>query len=218
MGVNDGHDLVEPVVETSIKSVDWLRVFDRTSAYITSYHFNDDPTSERFNEVEYLTITPQWGASFNVHVSRCLIFKGIPVPQRINSTSDFWYWGMSVLQQIWDDLKNFGAGVNHINKLLYEFVIGKYKLKGLATLLAEGNEDKLRTRMSAINVSKSIINAVLLDSEEDFIRDSVSVTGIPDLLDRYMMFLAGVSGYPVTRLFGRSPAGQNATGESDLIN
>jgi phage-related protein (TIGR01555 family) len=33
-----------------------------------------------------------------------------------------------------------------------------------------------------------------------------------------MLKLSGSTGIPVTRLFGRSPAGLNATGESDLTN
>ncbi|MFP3681974.1 DUF1073 domain-containing protein, partial [Pseudomonas sp. SIMBA_041] len=33
-----------------------------------------------------------------------------------------------------------------------------------------------------------------------------------------MLDISGASEIPVTRLFGRSPAGMNATGESDLQN
>ena len=43
-------------------------------------------------------------------------------------------------------------------------------------------------------------------------------TGLPDVYDRMMMDVAGAARTPVTKLFGRSPAGMNATGESDLNN
>ena len=42
--------------------------------------------------------------------------------------------------------------------------------------------------------------------------------GLADVYDRIMMDVAGAARTPVTKLFGRSPAGMNATGESDLIN
>ena len=43
-------------------------------------------------------------------------------------------------------------------------------------------------------------------------------TGLPDVYDRVMMDVAGAARTPVTKLFGRSPAGLNATGEADLQN
>ena len=43
-------------------------------------------------------------------------------------------------------------------------------------------------------------------------------TGLPDVYDRVMMDVAGAARTPVTKLFGRSPAGLNATGESDMQN
>ena len=45
-----------------------------------------------------------------------------------------------------------------------------------------------------------------------------SFAGLPEVYDRMMMNIAGASKTPVTKLFGRSPAGMNATGESDLNN
>lgn len=43
-------------------------------------------------------------------------------------------------------------------------------------------------------------------------------TGLADVYDRVMMDVAGAAKTPVTKLFGRSPAGMNATGESDMNN
>ncbi len=214
IGVNDGRELHESVNKNNIKSIDWLRTYDRSDIQLTDFNFTREINDPNYGEVEFFTVTPRYGTFFNVHRDRCLIFKGIPVPSRVE-TGDFWYWGMSAIQPIWDEIKNFGSGKNHVVKLLYEFIIGKYKLKDLAELLAEGNEDKLRTRMNAIDLGKSIIHSVLLDTEEDYVRESATVSGLADLLDRFMIFLAGISGIPVTRLFGRSPAGENATGKGD---
>ena len=47
---------------------------------------------------------------------------------------------------------------------------------------------------------------------------SYSFGGLSDIYEAFMMDMAGAAGIPATRLFGRSPDGMNATGESDLKN
>ena len=43
-------------------------------------------------------------------------------------------------------------------------------------------------------------------------------TGLQEVYESMCLNLCGASHYPMTKLFGRSPAGMNATGESDLKN
>ena len=50
------------------------------------------------------------------------------------------------------------------------------------------------------------------------IRDRYTFTGLQEVYESMCLNLCGASHYPVTKLFGRSPAGMNATGESDLKN
>jgi len=102
--------------------------------------------------------------------------------------------------------------------IILDFVSGTYKFKNLASLLAAGGETSLAKRLQAIQLSTSVLNARVIDSEESFSKEYATVTGIDALIDRYMLMLAGSTGIPVTRLFGRSPAGLNATGEADYNN
>ena len=218
MGINDGRDIKEPVNTANIKSVDYIRVYDRTSVSITDINFNQDPNDVHYGEPEFYTISPRYGGTYEVHWTRCLVFKGIELPASVD-ISQYWYWGMSILQPIWTQIKDIAAGERNISKLLYEFVIGKYKIKGLAKMMAEGKEDDIKKMMDIIDLGKSMLQAYLLDADgDDYTRDSANVSGLSDVLDRFMQFLAGVSGYPVTLLFGRSAAGMNATGEGDMDN
>ena len=218
MGINDGNEITEPVNPNTIKSVDWLRVYDRTDVSLTSMNFTADPNEERYGKPVFYTITPKYTSIFNVHWSRVIEFKGLPVPSRADG-GQFWYWGMSVLQPIWQQVADMAAAERNVSKLLYEFVIGKYKIKGLAQLMAEDNWQKVKQIMDTIDLGKSMIQAILLDADgDDYVRDSANVSGLPELLDRFMMFLSGVSEIPVTRLFGRSAAGMNATGDGDEKN
>lgn len=214
LGVNDGGGLDKPVNVKSIKSIDWIRTYDRSECYITEHHFNQDPESKDFGELEFLTIQPRYSTPYNVHIDRMLLWKGVPVPNKFE-TGDFYYWGMSELQSIWKQFSNLGAGMDHIVKLLYEFIIGVYKIDGLAQMIAENNKSQVEDIMGIIELAKSIIQGVLLDSKDDYRRDSANVAGLAELIDRFMMMLSGAAEIPVSKLFGRSAAGMNATGEGD---
>lgn len=218
MGINDGRELHEPVDTNNIKSVDYLRVYDRTNISLTTINFMAEPNDPHYGEPEFYTVTPKYSAPYNVHWTRCLVFKGEPVPNNRNAGT-FWYWGMSVLQPIWDQIKDLGGAERNISKLLYEFVIGKYKIKGLSKLMAENKWEQVKKMIDIIDLGKSSIQALLLDADgDDFSRDSANVSGLDKIVDRFMMFLSGVADIPVTKLFGRSAAGENATGEGDEKN
>jgi hypothetical protein len=76
-----------------------------------------------------------------------------------------------------------------------------------------GGKDKIVQKIVAFLTDHGIV----LDKDgEDFHREPVQVTGMDALLDRFQQRLAAAAEMPVTLLMGRSPAGLNATGESDL--
>ncbi len=216
VGVNDGRELKEPISK-NIKGIEWLKVYPAPNIINTTADIVTDPKSPYFEDFEVFKIQKLNGGSFDVHRTRTLIFKGDPVPPVSNNYVDTVrrYWGVSILQSIWDRLKNYAGTEKNIVNLLYEIVIGKYKLSNLAQILSDNNTEAVLNRIEIINMAKSVINAVLLGEDEDYTRDAVNTAGIPDIMDRFMMSLSAVCEIPVTRLFGRSPAGQNATGESD---
>lgn len=215
MGVNDGGELIDPVNINNISSIDYLRVYDRTSINPNyNYIQNED---NNFGEPELFTILSESGLEFTVHSSRLLVFRGIPVP-RLYADNNFWFWGMGAIQECYEQLRNFGASEQNASIILHEFVIGKYKIMNLAKMIHEGRDEQVQKIYDTINLGKSVINSVLLDKEDDYVRDSVNLTGLPEMIDRFMMFLSGVTNIPVTRLFGRSAAGMNSTGQGDLNN
>lgn len=59
----------------------------------------------------------------------------------------------------------------------------------------------------------------IIDKDDDFSTHQYTFSGLSDVYQQFIMpDISGAAGIPVTRLFGRSPAGLNATGESDLQN
>lgn len=220
MGIMDGKEADEPLNMKTAKSIEWLEVVDRSNIILDTSAYVQDTKSKDFGKMEIYDILI--GPNLNqmrVHRSRVLEFFGNPAPKGIaEQLEDVKYWGMSILQTIFRNLASYGSAVQSIDNILYELIIGKYKIAGLSEKLASGNESQVIARMEMINMYKSVIHAVLLGENEDYIRDTVNAAGIPDLWDRYMIHLSGVAEIPVTKLFGRSPAGENATGEGDLNN
>jgi phage-related protein (TIGR01555 family) len=113
-----------------------------------------------------------------------------------------------------------------IDQLLNEMSIGKYKIKNLAMMLSspEGKE-AIQRRVELEDLTRSVFRSMYFDAgdeggkgSEDFVRDSVNFTGVPEILHIIFMLLSADTGYPITRLFGVSPGGMNATGESDMRN
>jgi phage-related protein (TIGR01555 family) len=71
--------------------------------------------------------------------------------------------------------------------------------------------------MATVDMMKSSIRSILLDREnEEYEKIATSFAGIPDTLNVLMQRMASAAGMPVSILFGREPAGLNATGEADF--
>ena len=213
MGIDDGQsDPILPLNENNIRSISFLKEYDRHHA--VKYEYYKDKTQEKYGEVEIYDIYPEQGASFRVHESRILRFDGEMIPQDFASNVD--HWGLSVLESVYSRLRGIGETYLDIEHIISEFIIGVLKIENLAELIASGEEQQIKTRLNLIDLSKHIINTVLLDSTEDMQRVSSTVTGLPDLISKMEQALSAVCGIPQTLLFGDSPSGLNATGESDL--
>lgn len=223
MGALDGQSPDKPLRPEKVKAVEYLKVVDRTCVPITECKFDTNPSSPTFGQVEVYKINYYVGTQIvpmYVHASRVISLHNDPVPTHSRGYVDTntRYWGMSSLQRIYEELRDLGAITQSTVNIMMEFIIGKYKIKHLAEMLSAGQEQKVVKRVEVMNRSKSAINAVLLGDDEEYTRDYATLAGLPEVIDRFMLKLSGSTGIPVTRLFGRSPAGLNATGENDLRN
>lgn len=215
-GYADNQKLQDPRTAGKNK-IEWLKTFSSARVHLTGMELDMDPKSPRFETPVYYPVRLLTGSIQNIHHTRCQIIPGLPVADDY-TTTDFRrrYWGMSVLQPMYQRLAGLSSAAQGLDSLLLEFTIGVFKVNGLAQLVANGQGDKVQKRISLINMSKSILRSVLLDKDEEFRRETASLAGVDSTIDRVMLLLSSVSRIPVTRLFGRSPSGLNATGESDI--
>lgn len=200
---NDGaRSESEPLNESAIKSIIKIQAVSRYRCTIKER----DPISK---EPTMFTI-----ASIDVHASRCIFFPGpecTPITRDKNGG-----WGNSVYTQTYQTLADTAAAFGSISSIIQTFVQRIIRIPGVQAAMMAGKEDILRRRVSLIDEAMSIINAVVLGDGEEYETKTASVQGMPDLVDRQMMMLCASGNIPMTVLFGRSPAGLNATGESDV--
>lgn len=65
---------------------------------------------------------------------------------------------------------------------------------------------------------KGLVNALVIDKEEEWDRKQLSFAQLPEIMQQYLQIAAGAADIPATRLLGQAPAGLNATGEGDIRN
>ena len=212
-------DTALPLNLSAITSVQHLQVFEKRELQAESYY--DDPFDKKFGLPKLYRINPRArggtsGASRHgvlIHESRLIIFQGVLVSRSQNTQSQG--WGESYLNRVWSVLRDYNIAWASVGTLLHEYAQAKIRMKGLAELMAANRDDVVRKRLETIALSRSTINGILMDSEESYEREQTPLTGIPDTLDRFGVRIAAAADMPVTRLLGQSPAGLNATGESD---
>lgn len=220
LGVNDGtDDLAEPLNLDSIKSLDFLLVFDRWEVQIL--RTNTDLASKDFGKPEAYMVQAQTetgqgiGISQEVHASRFIRFDGVRTSRYRMALNGG--WSDSVYTRMEETLADYGISWHGVAHLLQDFSQAVLKMKGLADAILESEGNVVLDRMTAMDMCRSVARAIPIDAEdEDFIRSSTPMSGLPETLDRLMLRVASAARMPATLLFGQSPSGLNATGESDI--
>jgi phage-related protein (TIGR01555 family) len=230
MGVNDGQeDLSTPLNLDNVISFDWLTVLEPRE--LQPHRWYADPAAATFGQpaiYQLCALSP--GLAYEpeqndralplteIHESRIVIFPGIKVSRfQQTSTSSLAGWGDSIFTRVLRVLRDFNIGWGGASVLLSDFAQAVFKMKGLSEIIATDNGEMLKERIKAAELSRSTMRALLIDADgEEFERKQTPISGLPEMLDRFATRLAAAADMPVTLLFGQSPTGLNATGESDI--
>lgn len=224
MIVNDGRRLDEPLDFRRFTRIEELRVFERKvvqadSRNISDRHFFDSITGkEVYGEPEYYNVFSLYG-NFTVHRSRCLVFRNGRAPEQTTQAL-YREWGIPEYVKIRKALRECITTHEYGTKMLERSVQAIYKIKNMAQMLAtDEGEDKVLKRLQVIDMARGILNSIAIDSEgEDYNFITGSMSGVNEIINSTCNMLSAVTDIPQTILFGRSPSGMNATGESDLEN
>ena len=215
--VDDGQDIDRPINYKTIKKVVSLKSYDRWQITWDISDLSINYYDEHFGEPDIYTINPINGIPFRVHKSRLHVFNGERVPNRERVANN--YWDQSVLQAVYESLRNYGSTMNASAEIVQDFVQTILGINGLTEMLRQGEDDLITARANVIDLTRSVANTIFLDSEhETYEKKASSVAGLPELWDRFSEAISATTGIPLTKLLGRSPAGLNSTGKNDADN
>lgn len=153
-----------------------------------------------------------------IHYSRVIRMDGVELPYWQAIAENL--WGQSVIERLEDRLTIFDSATLGAGQLVYKAHLRTYKVKGLREIIAKGGRlyDALVKQIQQIRQWQSNEGMTLMDAEDTFETHQYSFSGLDNLLMQFGQQIAGATGIPLVRLFGQSPAGFSATGESDLSN
>lgn len=198
-----------------------LIVLDRWDGVSPTGELVEDLRDPDFGKPEFFNVGGQTmgGACIRVHHSRVLTFIGRELPIMEEVGED--YWGASEMEHIFDELNKRNTSSANIAQLLFQANLRIMKTGDLAEQLATLDPQALNEIYhvaQAQNELASSFGVQFLDKDDSFETHQYSFAGISDVYRSFMSDIAGAAEIPATKLFGRSPDGMNATGESDLTN
>lgn len=169
---------------------------------------------------EYYSITDARGnTAARVHHSHVIRFTGRDLPE-IERQAEM-YWGESEVEALYKEVVAHDNVSANMAALTFQANINTMEIKGLEQLFSIGSgqaQKRFWQVMQAQSVLRSNFGTQLVEEGTKLTNQQYSFTGLRDVYESMALNLCGASHYPMTKLFGRSPAGMNATGESDLKN
>lgn len=207
MLINDGGGIEEPLNFKRINSIDGMKIYD--CSLITF--------DENTKEPELFSVNSKYGR-FQVHKSRCLIFKNGTIPER--SGNKYRFWGVPEYIRISNAVKNVETSHNLIPKLLFNSVQAVYKTKGLKELIAtEIGENILFQRLQIIDAARSMMNSIVIDAEnEDYTFKQIQFSGIADVIRKSFQELSAVTSIPQRYLTSKYATDKKNTDNTSTEN
>ena len=187
-----------------------------------------NPSSELISDLDnpaeyglpmYYECTTETGQNFRVHHSRVLRFTGrdLPLYERQLQT----YWGMSEVESVFEELKRLDYASSSIASLLSRAQVMVFKEPMLAQALSGvGMTNQQYTdyllRLKMISDGMSSQGLLALGDNSELQPHQYSFGGVSDVLTIFMVLVAGASGYPFSKLYGRTVNGLAQSNEGDL--
>ncbi|GLG01808.1 hypothetical protein Alches_18480 [Alicyclobacillus hesperidum subsp. aegles] len=194
-----------------------LMIVDRWTGAYPSEELVDDPSDPEFGLPKYYEVTMETGNVLRIHHSRVIRFTGRDLP--------YWeklaevHWGISEVEIVYEELRKRDNTSYNIASLIFLANLRVIKMGQLGQDLAVGDpqmQQDLYNTLQAQNWLMSNMGLYIMDKDDEMETHQYTFSGLNEIYESFMMDVAGACQIPVTRLFGRSPAGMNATGESDL--
>lgn len=197
-----------------------LYIVDRWSGITPGMELVSDLADPDFGLPKYYDINMADGRTVvSVHHSRIIRFVGRELPY-LEKMAEM-YWGESEVEALYADVVKHDNVAANMAALTFRANVDYMEVENLDQLFSVAPtaiQQRFWNMMQAQNVLKSNFGMQLVNKGDSVKNTQYTFTGLQEIYDSMCLDLSGASRIPVTKLFGRAPAGLNATGESDLQN
>ena len=179
-----------------------------------------NPADVDFGLPEYYIISDSvTNVTARVHHTKVIRFEGrqLPMYERLNEQ----FWGVSEIESAYREIVRRDTTAENIASLIFKANLSVMHIKDLDQIFAINSvqaQERFWNTLQSIATVESSMGIKLVGAEDRAEYLNYGFNGIKDIYEGIMMDLSGATHIPVTKLFGRSPAGMNSTGESDLQN
>lgn len=213
-----GGEPEEPLDVDTITRIVGLEVVDCTALTVATRYREGDKAGEV--ESYFVNASTSTGSmiptNVRLHESRLTMFRGVLTSRTEKQRNAG--WDHSVLQRVVNVLAQTNGAWASVITMMGDLSQAVFKMKGLIDAIAEDKEGDVQKRISLMDMTRSVANAIVLDSEEEDYKvvERGAATGLDGLVDKLFLRLSSAARMPVAILLGQSPAGLNATGSIDL--
>lgn len=218
-----GTDASQPLNVTGKQGLIAINVVSRH--HLSGQNWNDNMASPLFGQPEYWEMNGS-GAQTRLHPSRVICFRGKPLPSIWKGNWEDRFWGRGRVPSLLEPAQNLDEALATFSAMIKDALNVDVGIPELFEMLAKPNgEATLMKRMALMVQGSSVFNGKVYDAGdkegkggESIDRKQLEWTGIPDLIRVFAEAMSAASDIPVTRFWGTSAKGLNATGEGDQSN
>ena len=193
--------------------------------HIQGHDWVEDLSSADYGKPAYWTMSGSQGQT-RLHPSRVVCFRAEPLPSVFRGSYEERFWGRGRVPSLLEPAQNLDEALATFSAIIKDALTIDVGISRLLDIVATAEgEAQLMRRLSLMIQGSSIFNGKLYDlgsgdgkDAEKIDRHQVTWAGIPDIIRVYAEAFSAASDIPVTRLWGTSAKGLNATGEGDEKN
>lgn len=205
--IGNGDDFSEKKVKKG--SLKALRAIEPVWTYPTNYNSTDPLKGNWYKPGSWFV------QGREIHASRLLTFVGREVPDLLKPAYSF--GGLSMSQMAKPYVDNWLRTRQSVADLISSFSVSGVNMDMSSALgVADATDDHLFRRIDLFNNLRDNRGVMLLDKEEKFFNVSTPLSTLDALQAQTQEHMAAVSGIPIVKLLGISPAGLNASSEGEI--
>ena len=200
LGAWDGREPEEPLEVEKVRKLMFAHVIDRWLAFPSDWYRDPDEGlfgTVRVYRVHRLSIIGS--PTSMVHESRVIRFDGNALPPLARVRN--WGWGASVLDKVYDALRNWGISNQAAASIIPSFITFAMQMNNLQQMLANQDFAGIQARLAEFRGQMATQNVAFYGEGEKIEKMGTPVTGLPELIDKFMNIVSGAAGIPKSILF-----------------